>query len=242
MNNVYLSVIVPAYNEECNIENTLKKISNYLETKNFISEIIVVDDGSNDATVQRAKEVKETLKTPLIILEEKPNRGKGYALKCGFMVAKGKFILFTDADLSTPIEEFDKMLPYLEEGYDIVMASRHLPESKIMVRQSVWREILGNIFYKIVFIFLVKGISDTNCGFKSYRGAVAKQLYSHLTIYRWGFDTEIIYLAQKYGFKIKEVPVMWFNNPNSKVSILSAVFNTLRELIKIKFNDWRGRY
>jgi hypothetical protein len=134
------------------------------------------------------------------------------------------------------------MLPFFDKGYDIVMGSRHLPDSKILVRESKIREFAGNVFTKIVFNFFLKGITDANCGFKAYRREAGQKLYSLLTINRWGFDVEIIYIAQKHNYKIKEVPVDWSHDAHSKVKIISAILNTLKELAQIKINDWKGKY
>jgi len=242
MNNVYLSVIIPAYNEQAAIRNTIKETIQFLNTHAFNYEIIIVDDGSKDDTVGEAKKAAKEFNSDIIILENDINRGKGYSIKKGVMRAKGEIILFFDADLSTPLESFDKMLPFFSHGYDIVMCSRHLPDSEILVRQSRIRELAGKIFYKIVFSFFLKDITDTNCGFKAYQRAIGQELYSLLTINRWGFDAEIIYLAQKRSCKIKEIPVSWSNKANSKVNVVVAIAETIKELMQIKVNDWRGRY
>jgi len=240
-NEIYLSVVIPAYNEAHRIAATLKTVSDYLKTKEFKSEIIVVDDGSVDGTRETA-EASITSNILCLTIGDKINRGKGYALKQGFAAASGKFILFTDADLSVAPEEFDKFLPYLEKGYDMVIGSRKLPESVVAIHQPKWREFCGRMFYRIVFAFLINGKIDLNCGFKAYSCDAAKKLYSKLTIYRWGFDTEIIYLAQKYGYKIKEAAVTWSDRRGSKVRLFSAVFTTLFEMLKIKINDLTGKY
>lgn len=235
---IYLSVIIPAFNEAQRIGETLRKINEYLGTKKFNSEIIVVDDGSVDGTADAA----QMSNIGCLTLEGKINMGKGYALKNGFNAAKGRYLLFTDADLSVALEEFDKFLPYLEAGYDMVIGSRKLSESVVAVHQPKWREFFGRIFYKIAFVFLIKGELDLNCGFKAYSRGAAKKLYGKLTIYRWGFDTEIIYLAQKFGYKIKEVAVTWSDRRGSKVRLISAICGTLLEVFKIKLNDLAGKY
>lgn len=242
MNSIYLSVVIPVYNEDKSIKNSIQETIKFFNAHSFNYEIIIVDDGSKDDTVKIAKETAEGLNSNVIIFKNDVNYGKGYSLKKGIMSAKGEIILFFDADLSTPLKAFDEMLPYFNQGYDIVMASRHLPESKILVRESKIREFLGNIFTKIVFSFFLKGITDTNCGFKAYRREAGQKLYSLLTINRWGFDVEIIYIAQKHNYKIKEVPVDWSHDTHSKVKIISAILNTLKELVQIKINDWKGKY
>jgi len=241
-NNLYLSVVIPAYNEEEKIKNTIQKVSEFLNSYKFLSEIIIVDDGSADKTLPAAKAEAKRHKRRIKIFKNNPNQGKGYALKKGMTRARGEMVLFMDADLSTPLGTFDRMLPFLKNGYDIVMGSRHLPDSKFLVYQPIWRQKIGRIFNKIVFAFFIKKITDTNCGFKAYKNLVAKDLYSRLTINRWGFDVEVIYMAQKFGYRIKEVPVKWTDDPRTKVNIIKAMFSTLKELAQIKINDWRGLY
>lgn len=242
MNSIYLSVVIPVYNEDILIKNTIQETVKFLNSHSFNYEIIIVDDGSRDNTIKIAKETAEELNSNIIILKNDVNYGKGYSLKKGIMSAKGEIILFFDADLSTPLKALNEMLPFFDQGYDIVMSSRHLPDSEILVRQSRIREFAGKIFYKIIFSFFLKDITDTNCGFKAYQRAIGQKLYSLLTINRWGFDAEIIYLAQKLGCKIKEIPVSWSNKVNSKVKIVSAILGTIKELVQIKINDWKGRY
>lgn len=242
MNSIYLSVVIPVYNEGKSIKNAIQETIKFLSAHSFSYEIIIVDDGSKDDTIKIAKETAEELGVNIIILKNNINCGKGCSLKKGIMSAKGEIIWFFDADLSTPLKTLDEMLPFLNKGYDVVMGSRHLPESKILVRESKIREFAGNIFSKIAFSFFLKGITDANCGFKVYRREAGQKLYSLLTINRWGFDVEIIYIAQKYNYKIKEVPVSWSHDAHSKVKIVSAALNTIKELIQIKINDWKGKY
>lgn len=237
-----MSVVIPVYNEDKSIKKAIQETIKFLNARSFSYEIIIVDDGSKDDTIKIAKQTAEELNSQVVILKNNVNCGKGHSLKKGIMSAKGEIILFFDADLSTPLEAFDEMPPYFNQGYDIVMASRHLSDSKIVVRQSKIREFAGNIFTKIIFNFFLKGITDANCGFKAYRREVGQKLYSLLTINRWGFDVEIIYIAQKHGYKIKEVPVQWSHDTHSKVKIISAILNTLKELGQIKINDWKGKY
>jgi len=237
-----ISIVVPAYNEAKRIGKTIKEIAEYFKAKEMNFEVVVADDGSNDDTVGAAERVVKEINIPITILPSRQNMGKGHALKCGFAAALGDIILFTDSDLSTPLKEFDKMLPFLKGDYEVVMGSRHLSDSKIVIKQSFLRQMFGKIFYKIIFAILIKDITDTNCGFKAYSRRAGQHLYRNLSINRWGFDTEIIYLAQKYKYKIKEVPVEWYNNSDSKVNIIKAVYDTLLEIFKIKFNDIRGKY
>lgn len=242
INNIFLSVIVPAYNEEKDVIASVSAIDHFFGAKSWPFEILVVDDGSTDKTSEAVSMAMPSFAGRLRLLSEKANRGKGYALRRGMLEAAGRYLLFTDVDLSTPLEEFNKMLPLLDNGTDVVIGSRRLKGSNIVVHQPWYREFLGGIFYKIVFAIFLKGITDTNCGFKVYKNAAAKLIYSKLTIDRWGFDVEALYIAQKYRLKIAEVPVRWLNDAGSRVSVISAAVNTLRELAQIKLNDWRGKY
>lgn len=237
--NVNLSVVIPLYNEEKRFPKSFKKIDDFFSKKKFKLEYILIDDGSTDKTLQAIKKLKS--RHPIIVIEGEINRGKGGALKLGVEKARGKYIFFTDADLSTPIEEFDKLLPFLDK-FNMVIGSRRLKNSSVEILQPFHRRFLGSIFYIIFSIFFTKNIQDTNCGFKAYRNKSAKLLYRKIFNNRWGFDAELIYLAQKYNIKIKEIPVIWLNDPFSRVSTISASFYTVWELLKIKFNDFIGAY
>ena len=241
-NDIFLSVVVPAYNEEKDIAASISAIDRFFSAKKIIYEILLINDGSTDRTAEIIESLESSFDGRLRLLNEKLNRGKGHALRSGMLAAAGRYVLFTDVDLSTPLEEFDKMLPLLESGVDVVIGSRRLKESKIVVHQPWYRELLGGIFYKIVFVIFLNGISDTNCGFKAYTKEAAGLIYSKLTIDRWGFDVEALYIAQKYNLKIKETPVRWLDDAGSRVSVFLAVFNTLKELWQIKVNDWRKKY
>lgn len=226
------SIIIPAYNEENRIGETLKKIQSYFLSKNYNYQIIVVDDGSRDRTSQ----IVEKFSPDIILLKNEKNYGKGYSIKRGVEKAEGNFILFTDADLSTPIEEIEKLLVYLvRENYDIAIGSRGLKESKIVIHQPFYREYAGKFFNLLVKLFIMNEISDTQCGFKCFKGNVAKKLFSKSLIYGFAFDVEILYIAKIMGYKIKEVPIVWYNSKMSKVSILKHPLQMIYELVKIKY-------
>ena len=233
----YISIIIPAYNEEKRIVSTLQKILDYLTTKDFAWEIILVDDGSIDRTSEIAKGLIKNER--LRVIKNPVNQGKGYSVKKGALASNGEIILFSDADLSTPIEELDKMIPWLNEGYDIVIGSRALPESAIEIRQSCYREIMGKTFNLLVRTFVLKGFKDTQCGFKCFKRETALKVFNLQKINGFAFDVEILLIAKRLGLKIKDVQVRWINAPESKVHLIRGSFSMLWELFKIKFYEWK---
>ncbi len=231
-----ITIVIPVFNEELRITKSLTKIINYCEKKfKKDYEIIIVDDGSNDKT---RKIVTEFNYPNIILTNKRKNKGKGYSIKQGIKIAKGDLILFTDIDLSTPINELDKFLKLIEK-YDIVIASRALKSSKVKTR--LHKRILGRFSNFMISILIRQDIKDTQCGFKLFKKNVAKKLFRLQRINRWGFDFEILYLAQKYNNTIKEVGVKWIENENSKVK-LKDYPKTLLELFSIKVNEFKGKY
>jgi len=228
-----ISIVIPAYNEEKRIEKTLKKIYEYFKEKGVEFEIIIVDDGSKDKTVEIVERFSLDKKEIRILKHEK-NMGKGAAVKTGILNAKGELILFTDADLSTPIEEFEKLKNEIENGYDIAIGSRALKDSKIIIPQPFYRRIIGRIFPLLVRLIVIKDFKDTQCGFKLFKNEAAKKIFSRLKINGFAFDVEVLARGKKEGFKIAEIGVVWYNSPESKVSVLKAPIKMFLELNKIK--------
>ena len=237
---IFLSIIIPAYNEEKRIPNTLLKLLNYLSTKSYQWEIILVDDGSTDRTSEIAREVIKN--NSLTVIKNHLNQGKGYSVKRGVLSSTGNVLLFSDADLSTPIEELDKMLLWIDKGYDIVIGSRALPESIIETRQPWYRQLMGKTFNLLVQSLVLKGFNDTQCGFKCFTRESALRVFTLQRLTGFAFDVEILYIAQKCSFKIKEQPVRWINSPESKVRLLKGPLSMILELLKIRFYDWKGYY
>jgi len=237
---IFLSIIIPAFNEEKRIPNTLLNLLNYLSAKSYKWEIILVDDGSTDRTSEIAKEIIKN--NSLTVIKNHLNQGKGYSVKRGVLSSKGKVLFFSDADLSASIEDLDKMLLWIDRGYDIVIGSRMLPESIIEVRQPLHRELMGKIFNLLVQSFVLKGFKDTQCGFKCFKRESALQVFSLQRLAGFAFDVEILYIAQKCGFKIKEQPVRWTNSPASKVHLLKGSLSMILELLKIRLYNWKGYY
>ncbi len=237
---IYLSVIIPTYNEEKLIGSTLIDINKYFCNKKYNYEIIVADDGSNDGTVNIVENARKSVNN-LTIAQNDKNHGKGYAVRRAMLFANGKFRLFMDADNSTDIEQIENFIPYLEKGYDVAIGDRQLSESKIIKHQSIYKEFLGRFGNKAVKLLLVSEINDTQCGFKCFTSDFVNDIFPRLTIDRWGFDIEILALANKFGYKIKSVSVVWKNREESKLKILDYIL-TLKELIQIKINLITKKY
>lgn len=230
-----LSVIVPTYNEEARVEPSLRVILGYLRTLSRAWELIVVDDGSQDATIEiLRKTIAGEPRANLIYY--KPNRGKGYAVRTGMLEAKGRWVVFLDADLSTPVEEIDNALCLLETGDDIVIGSRAHPDSRIGRRPPPFRRLASSIFdlarYSIVGL---RRFPDTQCGFKAFRREVVRPLYEQAVIERFMFDVEILYLAERSGMLLRELPVRWEDAAGSKVRFFAGVYQMFRDLIRIRW-------
>jgi dolichyl-phosphate beta-glucosyltransferase len=211
-----LSVVVPAYNEAHRILPSLERIFAYLHAQHADFDVLVVDDGSTDDTVGVTRQ-RFGAREPLRIVSCGANRGKGYAVRQGAAQARGDIILFSDADLSTPIEELEKMLPLLEQGYDMVIGSRAHAQADIREHQPFYREGAGKLFNLLVRIVVGGPFRDTQCGFKLFRREAIVPILPHLQIDRWAFDVELIAVAQALGLKVAEVPVTWSNSPTSTV-------------------------
>lgn len=238
----HLSVIIPAYNEEHRIKETLEAVFNYLSRQDYSWEVIIVSDGSSDRTVEVVSEFISN-KPGISLIANTKNRGKGYVVRQGMLQAQGDFRLFTDADNSTSIEQIENFLPYLvEKEYDIVIGSIEVPGAEIHEQAKWYRRFLGK--YSKYIIRIVAGlwsIHDTQRGFKLFTAASAQNIFSRTKINRFGFDIEVLALAKKIGYKIKEAPVIWNNPSGSKVS-LKSYFEVLKDLFKIRYYLWFHGY
>lgn len=238
---MYLSVIIPAYNEERRIGSTLKSIDEYLRRQSYDYEIIVVNDGSGDGTAQLVMNLESEIRG-LRLINNKENGGKGHVVKQGMLEAVGELRLFTDADNSTAINHLDVFIPKISEGYGVVIGSIGVAGHKVATgSEPVWRRIAGKMGNLFIQIMAVPGIQDTQRGFKLFTAEAVRDIFPRLTITRWGFDVEVLALARKYRHKIKELPVDWKNDPNSKVG-LRAYFQVLMETVKIRINLLTGVY
>ncbi len=239
-NSIYLSVIIPSYNEEKRIEKTLESIAGFLSHQSYQAEVLVVCDGVTDKTAELARTFSGRISN-LRVIENKENHGKGYVTRQGMIEACGEYRVFMDADNSTSLDQVDNFLPFFPQGYDVVIGDRDLKGSKIAVHQSKFKEFLGDFGNFLIQSLAVPGIKDTQCGFKVFSKKASEQIFKKMTIDRWGFDIEALALALKFGFKIKTVPIVWVNDPNSKVK-LSGYVNTFVELFRIKWNLMTGKY
>lgn len=228
----YLSVIIPAYNEEERLPQSLATVLDFLKKQTYASEIIVSDDGSRDRTVTLAAESLKGF--PHQILVASQNRGKGHAVRQGMLAAQGERILFTDADLSTPIEEVTRFLSHLEKDQDIVIGSRALPGSQVEIHQDFLRETMGKIFNLIAQLCAFKGVHDSQCGFKCFRREAARKLFGFQKLDGFSFDVEIVYLAQKLGFRLLELPVIWRNSAQSRVQVLRDPLLMFWDVLRIR--------
>lgn len=240
---VYLSIIIPAYNEEKILTSSMLAVDKFLSEKNYDYEIIVVDDGSLDSTGDVGKKLESLVKN-FKFLRYDINKGKGFAVKTGMLAAKGKLRLLADADNSTPIEEIDNFLPYFNEGFDIVIGSRAKGGrgANIKIEQPWHRILLARCANLAIRLLAVSGIEDTQCGFKCFTEKSAEEIFSKARINRWGFDIEALAIAQKKGYKIKELPVSWYNRAESRVRPIKGAITTLGELLKIKWMLMTGKY
>jgi dolichyl-phosphate beta-glucosyltransferase len=233
MEKMDISVVIPAYNEERRILPTLEKAYGYFRTEIPDFEIIVVDDGSKDKTAGIAEKFSGRYPRVKLLRHEK-NRGKGAAVRTGVMASKGKLVLFSDADLSTPVDETEKMKKAIDEGCDVVIASRALEGSDIVIPQPLYRRFIGRIFPCFVRLVVMRNFRDTQCGFKLFKGEAAKTLFADLETEGFAFDVEILYRAVRRGMKVKEVPVSWENSDISRVNLLRDPFRMLTSLFLIK--------
>lgn len=235
-----VSVIVPAYNEQHRIKKTLEALDNYFSDRPITRQIIVVDDGSTDNTSAVVKALKEGI-NDLSVITYHPNAGKGHAIKKGVEESRGEYVLFTDADNSTPIEEFDKFYPLLRDN-QVVIGSRYISGSNIVVKQPYYRVLIGRLGNKLIQFLLLDGVNDTQCGFKAFQHEAAKQIFNRMKVNRFGFDIEMLSIARLLNFTVREIPVSWYNSNESRIRPIKDALKTFGELVYIKLNLWGGRY
>jgi glycosyltransferase involved in cell wall biosynthesis len=246
----YLSIVVPAYNEEQRLPATLAEILCYLEAQPYDGEVIVADDGSEDKTVEIVKGLQQ--RHDNLCLVENAHRGKAYAVRAGMLATRSRMAMFCDADLAVPIEETARLLAPLEEGYDVAIGSREGLGAQ-RHGEPWYRHFMGRVFNYLVRAVAVGGYQDTQCGFKAFRRDVARDLFSHLRLYSdeaptisgsalTAFDVELLFLAHKRGYRVAEVPVEWRYGLHSKVHPITDSLRHLRDVMGVRINDWRGLY
>ncbi|MCL5733762.1 MAG: glycosyltransferase family 2 protein [Patescibacteria group bacterium] len=240
MNDIYLSIIIPAYNESERLPPTLADINEKLKNVDYNYEILVINDGSKDDTAGVVKKLEGQVKN-LKLIDNQKNKGKGGVVRQGMLAANGQVRLFTDADNSTSISHFEQMIPYFNSGYDVVVGSRALKGSRLDPPQPFSRRVLGKFGNLFIQIMVLPGIWDTQCGFKAFSKEAAIKIFDLSHISGWGFDVEALALAHHFGYKIKEIPVRWVNDTRSRVKG-SAYLQVLIETIKIRWWLWSGKY
>jgi len=270
MSEIFLTVVIPAYNEARRLPDSLTKVLQFLEAQNYASEIIVVDDGSTDATSQAVEKLltermgKATAANQLDQAElsqvqecqfkliQNEHRGKGYAVRSGMLQGRGKYILFSDADLSTPIEEAEKLLFWLDQGFDVAVGSREGQGAR-RYDEPFYRHLMGRVFNLLVRTVTRSQLQDTQCGFKAFTRTASHDLFRRVQLYGeqsgivkgamvTGFDVEVLFLAQKKGYRIKEVPVRWYHVGESKVNPVRDSLRMIRDIVKVRLNDLGGHY
>jgi dolichyl-phosphate beta-glucosyltransferase len=228
----YLSIIIPAYNEERRLPPSLRAILDYLRAQSYTWEVVVVDDGSRDATGQLAAEILDG--APHMLLRNEPNRGKALSVKRGLAESRGQVALFSDADLSTPIEETASLLEAIAEGADVAIGSRQMRESDLAVRQPLHRELAGRAFSLLNRMIVGHGIVDSQCGFKAFTRDAVERILPHQQLSGWAFDAELMLIARRLGLNIAQVPVRWLNDPDSRVKMLVDGPRMVADLFRIR--------
>ena len=228
-----LSFVVPAFNEAERMRDTIPEMIAYIRSRPEIGsfEILVVDDGSSDGTAARARDLLDGV--PGRVLAYEPNRGKGAAVRHGMLAARGRIRLFSDVDLSTPIDEIPRFLHAHAEGMDVVIGSRKRPGARVERHQPLLRESMGKIFTFLSNVLVVSGVSDFTCGFKSFTAPAAERVFPHLTLEDWSFDTELLWLVRRHGLRMREVPVRWRDDPATRVSRFRDTVRSLQGLVRL---------
>lgn len=241
MSRPYLSIVIPAYNEEARIETALGRVLECVEERGWDAEVIVVDDGSTDATALLVQAWMVT-HSRLHLVQNGENRGKGHSVRNGALQSCGEIVLFTDADLSSPMIEAERLIAAIEAGADVAIGSRWLDRTRQVVQQPLYRRFFGRCFNGLTRAVMGLPYKDTQCGFKAFRREAANTIFRLQTIERWGFDPELLFIARKLGNRIVEVPVTWGHDDRSRISYLKDGAKMLEEMATIRCNAFAGRY
>ena len=234
-----LSIIVPAYNEERRLPDSLAQIDSFVSAQSYLAELIVVNNNSSDATPQIAEAFAQA--HPYAHVLSEPRQGKGAAVKRGMLAGVGDYLIICDADFSMPVEEINKFLPPALDSYDVAIGSRETPGAH-RIDEPGYRHLMGRVFNMVVRILAIHTIQDTQCGFKSFRREIAHELCSRQTIDGWGFDVELLFIALQYGYRLVEVPITWYYRPQSRINPLRDSLSMVLEVLKVRWNGLRGVY
>lgn len=235
-----LSIVVPAYNEAKRLPPTLERVLAWTRTKDFACEVVVVDDGSADGTAEIARRALAGVEHQVLVHET--NRGKGAGLATGMTAARGEIVLMTDADLSTPIEEMDRFLEFHSAGAPIVIGTRKTAGASVLVHQSPLRERMGRVFTWLSNVLICPGVTDFTCGFKSFRADACREIFSRLLEEGWAYDAEVLFLARRLGYEVREAPVRWTNDPSTRVRLVRDAVGSFSGLLRIRVRSSTGRY
>lgn len=239
MSTPYLSIIIPVYNEERRLPRTLEQVFAFTQAQTYLTEVIMVENGSDDRTLELAQAF--ALDNPQLKVIHSTQRGKGLAVKLGMLAATGRYRFMCDADFSMPVDEINRFLPPALDKFDVAIASREVPGA-VRHNEPFYRHFVGRVFNTLIRLLALPGLHDTQCGFKCFRDTVAEEVFRLQTIVGWSFDVEVIYIARRKGFRIVEMPIDWYFNPESKISVLSDSARMAFDLLKIRVNAAKGVY
>ena len=235
----FLSIIIPAYNEERRLPNALEQVRAFVESQTYTSEVLVVENGSQDRTFEVAQAFAQ--RYPLVSVFQEKQRGKGLAVRHGILKARGEYRFMCDADLSMPVDEINRFLPPALQGFDIVIGSREAPGA-VRYNEPQYRHLGGRAVNTMIRLLALPGLNDTQCGFKCFRAAVAEDLFRLQTLTGWAFDVELLYIARQRGYSIAELPIHWYFNPESKLNVVKDAFRMGMDILTIRLNNLKGVY
>lgn len=235
----FLSIVIPAYNEERRLPSTLEQIFSFLKEQSYTAEVLVVENGSNDRTFEIAAGFAN--RYPNLSVFQEKEKGKGNAVRHGMLAARGQYRFMCDADLSMPVAEIKKFLPPASTDVDIAIASREV-QGAVRYNEPYLRHLTGRVFNNLIRLLVLPGLQDTQCGFKCFRGPVAEDVFPYLTLTGWSFDVEVLYIARQKGYSIREIPIHWYFNPGTKISVLKDSWRMFLDLLTIRLNAKRGVY
>ena len=239
MTHTFLSIILPAHNEEQRLPRTLDEVRGFVEAQSYPVEVVLVENGSQDRTLELAQQYAASLPYLRVLHEDRP--GKGLAVRTGILTAKGQYRIFCDVDFSMPIAEISRFIPPALPDCQVAIASREAPGS-VRYNEPYYRHLSGRVFNTLVRWLALPGLQDSQCGFKCFRGDIADEIFPLQTNTGWAFDVEVLFIARQRGYRIVEVPIPWYFNPESKIRILRDSWRMLRDLILIRRNSLRGMY